>query len=80
MIPEGYQFYEMTCHTLECRQNGIKYRGLGPLDTAFQCGTCSQEITDWIVSNDQTTKDGCVANCPNPSLHNSWAECYNSTL
>ena len=80
MLPEGYVFYHMTCTTPGCAGNGITYRGPGPEETTFACGSCGNSITNWELSPDQSTKDGCIAFCPDSASHNSWAECVNAAL
>jgi hypothetical protein len=77
---EDLVFYEMTCTNIVCEANDMQIRGIGPLETAFACGSCMHEITLWSVSEDQETKDGCVSFCPESELHVGWAQCYNSYL
>ena len=47
-------WYEITCHTDECRHQNITIRGQGPVETNFMCGPCGGMVDDWKVSEDQT--------------------------
>lgn len=77
---EDLIFYEMTCTTENCPAFNIQIRGLGPRETAFACGRCMKEITKWSISEDQLTKDGCIAFCDKSAEHANWTECYNYHL
>ena len=44
-------WYDITCHTYGCENDGVTITGQGPKETEFMCGACGVNVDDWKVVN-----------------------------
>lgn len=72
------KFYNITCATSGCVAENFTIRGLGVEGTTFICGSCGQIVDNVTVCEDQETKDGCIAFCPDSNNHHSFSECIDA--